>query len=274
MNKLKIFNALCLRFLILGSFCFFTLLPLFWTVVVSLKPPAELFSEPFKVYFKPSFKNYNKILYTNPIIPFFINSLITATSAAFLSVIVATPAAYAVVRFKIGGQFIKQWVLSIWFLPPIVASIPIYLAERKLRLLDTYLGLIVPYLLIDVPFAFLLLCSFIEGVPKELEEAAFVDGCSRLKTFLKVVFPLSLPGFLVTFCFCFMFAWNEYFFALLLTGTRTTTLPVHITSYLSIHSIGWGEVAACSIIISVPMLILLLVIQKHLVKGLTLGALQ
>jgi multiple sugar transport system permease protein len=141
-------------------------------------------------------------------------------------------------------------------------------------MLDTHVGLIIPYLLIDMPLAFLLSASFIASVPKELDEAALVDGCTRFTAFWKVILPLSLPGLLVTFAFCFMFAWNEYLFALLISGTRVITLPVHITSYLSIHSIGWGEVAALGMIITMPMLILLIAIQKYLVKGLTLGALQ
>ena len=259
---------------LLVSLAFLTLLPVIWTLIVSLKPPVDLFSHPFTLFFKPTLQNYRTALYETPFPRFLLNSFITSILTASLALLIATPAAYASARFQTGGQFLKQWVLSIWFLPPIVASIPIYLAERQLGLLDSYLGLVIPYMLIDLPFAFLLTTSFIKGVPKELDEAALVDGCSRFTAFLRVVLPLSLPGFLVTFAFCFMFAWNEYFFALLICGTRIKTLPVHITSFLSIHSIGWGEVAATGIIMSIPMLILLIMIQKYLVKGLTLGALD
>lgn len=254
--------------------CLVVLLPILWTITISIKPPKELFSEPFSLTFIPTLDNYRSAIYGSPFTKFFINSFVVATLTAFLSLLIATPGAYASARFGTGGQFLKQWVLSIWFLPPIVAAIPIYLIERNIGLTDSYLGLIIPYFLIDVPFAFLLVTSFIREVPEELDEAALVDGCSRFWAFWKVVLPLALPGFLVTFAFCFMFAWNEYFFALILTGTKTTTLPIHITSYLSIHSIGWGEVAAVGVIISVPMIILLIAIQKYLVKGLTLGALD
>lgn len=258
----------------LALLCLLTLLPLLWTFIISIKPPAELFSKPFSLIFKPSFNNYHKALYGTQFRAFFVNSFIVAISSAFLSMLITVPGAYVSARFGTGGQLFKQWVLSVWFLPPIVAAVPIYLAERKIGILDTHIALIIPYLLIDMPLAFLLSTSFISGVPKELDEAALVDGCTQFQAFWKVIFPLSLPGLLVTFAFCFMFAWNEYFFALLISGTRVMTLPVHITSYLSIHSIGWGEVAAVGVIITVPMLILLIVIQKYLIKGLTLGALQ
>jgi len=250
------------------------LLPILWTIVISIKPPKELFANPFSLAFTPTLDNYRTAIFGSPFAKFFFNSFIVATLTAFLSLLITTPGAYASARFGIGGQFLKQWVLSIWFLPPIVAAIPIYLIERNIGLTDSYLGLIIPYFLIDVPFAFLLLTSFIREVPEELDEAALVDGCSRFRAFWKIVLPLALPGFLVTFAFCFMFAWNEYFFALIISGTKTMTLPIHITSYLSIHSIGWGEVAAVGVIISVPMIVLLIAIQKYLVKGLTLGALD
>lgn len=256
------------------ALCFVVLLPIVWTIIVSVKPPAELFSRPFSIAFTPTLQNYRTVLYGSPFKSFFLNSLIVSTLTAFLSLLIATPGAYASVRFGVGGQFFKQWVLSIWFLPPIVAAIPIYLIEIKLKLLDTYIGLVIPYLLLNIPFAFLLVSSFIAGVPEEIEEAALVDGCSRFTAFYRIVFPLSLPGFLVTFAFCFMFAWNEYLFALLITATKVKTLPVHITSYMSIHSIWWGEVAAAGMIMIAPMLIILVVIQKYLVKGLTLGALD
>ena len=256
------------------ALCFVVLLPLVWAIIVSIKPSAELFSKPFSIAFIPTLQNYQSALHGSQFKHFFLNSFIVATITAFLSLLITTPGAYASVRFKTGGQFFKQWVLSIWFLPPIVAGIPIYLVEIKLSLLDSYTGLVIPYLLLDVPFAFLLICSFISGVPEEIENAAMVDGCSRFTMFWKILFPLSLPGFLVTFAFCFMFAWNEYFFALLITGTKAKTLPVHVTSYMSIHSIWWGEVAAVGIIMSIPMLIILVAIQKYLVKGLTLGAID
>jgi multiple sugar transport system permease protein len=269
-SKLK----LSLLYVILTIFCIITLLPLFWTFIISIKSPKDLAAAPVALAFRPSLENYQRALIGVRFAKFFQNSFVIAITSAAIAIILTVPAGYVSARFGVGGQFLKQWILSMWFLPPVVTAIPIFILMQFLKILDTYLALLIPYLLMNIPFSFLLLTSFIQEVPKELEEAALVDGCSRLQAFWKIIFPLTLPGFLITFAFCFMFAWNEYFFALILTGTKRMTLPVHITSYLSIHSIAWGEVAAVGMIMTVPMLILLIVIQKYLVKGLTMGALQ
>jgi multiple sugar transport system permease protein len=270
MNMKKIAKVVLIN-LIIGFFCFLAILPLAWTVITSIRPPAELFSEPFSFRFTPTLINYQSALRGTPFLRFFMNSAIVAISASLASLLITMPAAYSCARFGTGGQRFKQWVLSVWFLPPIVIAIPFYLAARSAGLIDTPMALIILYLTIGIPLAFLLLTSFISDVPQEIEESALVDGCSRFGAFLKITLPLCLAGVLVTLAFCFIFSWNEYFYALLLTDVRAKTLPVHITSYLSIHSIGWGEAAAAGMIITVPTLVLLVVIQRHLVRGLTFG---
>jgi multiple sugar transport system permease protein len=205
------------------------------------------------------------------------SSIIVALSTTLLGTLVGAPAAFIFTRFRFRqSQNVKFFILSFRFLPPIAVIVPFYYIYSKLGLLDTYQVLIITYMLFTVPFVIWMLASFFEEVPKDLDEAAQVDGCSMLQALMKVVLPAARNGLLVTMFFSFIFAWNEFIFAMLLTRERAQTVPVGTAAFIGAWGmpIEWGLVSAATLIYVVPMFIAVIVLHKHIVRGLTFGAVK
>ncbi|OGD37716.1 hypothetical protein A2V94_04150 [Candidatus Atribacteria bacterium RBG_16_35_8] len=203
-----------------------------------------------------------------------VDSLIVACIGTVLVVILALFAGYGLGRFKFGGPNLSFFVLSLLFAPPIIAVLPLFFIFKYLRIVDTYLALIWSYLLINLPFAIWLIKGFIEDLPEEIESAALVDGHSRFGAFRKVTLPLIIPGVVVSALFVFVFAWNEFLFALMFTRSNVRTLPVVLSELIGGHGIQWGELSALSLIAIIPGVILVVFFQKYLVRGLTFGAVK
>jgi len=207
--------------------------------------------------------------------PRFINSLIIAFGSTALSVVLGVTAAYAFSRFRVPGKDdLLFFILSTRMMPPIAVAIPIYLMYREVGLSDTRLGMILLYTSVNVSLAIWLLKGFIDEIPREYEEAALIDGYTRLQAFFKVVLPQATTGIVATAIFCLIFAWNEYAFAVLLTSGEAQTAPPFIPIIIGEGGQDWPAVAAGSTLFLLPILVFTVLLRKHLLRGITFGALR
>jgi multiple sugar transport system permease protein len=263
-----------IRYLILISALIFFLFPIFWIATMAFKSPDEYFRNP--PVWLPSTLNLDHFaqLVTNKTINAFGRSVAITAASTLLALIVACPAAYSLARFNTGGHNFAFWILSQRFLPPVAVVFPIFLLYRLLKWVDTYHGLVILYATFSLPFVIWMMRGYFREVPIETEESALVDGCSRWQVLTRITLPLSAPGLIATTVFTFIFTWNEFLFALVLTRTRAVTLPVALSGYFGAQSAFWGEAAALSLIATVPIVVLTLFVQRHLVTGLTLGAVK
>lgn len=259
--------------LILIVACLTILLPVLWTVRTSLAN-RSLAYQPATVFFKPSLENYGKVFVDEPFLKFFWNSLWIATVSALASLAIGAMAAYAIARFRTGGGALSFSVLGTQMLPPVALVIPFYLLAQKLGLLDRGWALAMVYLSFNLPFVVWILIGFFQGIPRELEEAAMVDGCDRWTAFRQIVLPLSLPGLLAAGVFAFVLSWNEFLFALVLTGRNSKTLPVALAGLMSSQGNNIGAICAATVAMMLPIVVLTWVIQRYLVRGLTFGAVK
>jgi len=202
------------------------------------------------------------------------DSLIISAGSMAICVLVGAPAAYAFARFRTGGENLSFWVLSTRMFPPVASALPLFLVFRFLHLLDTHLALIIANTIFNLPFVIWLLKGFFEDLPAELEEAAVIDGTTVFGAFRRVALPLVAPGVVVTALFSFIFTWNEFMFALLFTRRDVRTLTIIVPSLVGGHEILWGEIAAVGVVAIIPNVILALMLQRFLVRGLTLGAVK
>jgi len=243
--------------------------------VTSIKTDVDALSFPPKWIFDPTLKNYIDILNTSPLVGYALNSLIVAFLNTLLCLIVGSMAAYGLARFKFrGADNLAFWILSIRMMPPVAAIIPIYILMKNLRLLDTPWCLVITYLTFNLPFVVWMMKGFFEEIPREIEESALIDGCSDFSVFFRIALPLVAPGLAATAILVFIFSWNEFLFALILTGTKAVTLPVGIIGYMKETGINWGYMTAGGMLALIPVILFMIMVQKHLVKGLTLGALK
>jgi multiple sugar transport system permease protein len=251
------------------------LFPPIMLFLTSIKNELDALAFPPKWIFKPTYKNYVHIFKTSPFFRYILNSLIVASLNTFIVLALGSLAAYGLARFKFkGAENLSFWILSIRMMPPVAAIIPLYIIMKNLRLLDTPWCLVLIYLTFNLPFTVWMMKGFFEDVPREIEESALIDGCSEFDVFRKIALPLVSPGLAATAILVFIFSWNEFLFALILTGTRATTLPVGIILYMKETGINWGYMTAGGILALIPVVIFTTLVQKHLVKGLTLGALK
>lgn len=249
--------------------------PILMVVLTSFKSRLDAFRMPPVWLFKPTLSNYRQIFELSPFGAYFTNTLVVASVSTTFALVVGSLAAYSLARFKFrAGEQLSFWIISIRMTPPVAAAIPVFILMRRLGLLDTRLGLIIMYTTFNLPFAIWLMKGFFADIPVGLEESALIDGCSRLQAFWRIAFPLAAPGLVATAIFCFTFTWNEFFFALILTGTRSQTLPVAITSFIRETGIMWGHMFAAGVLIMAPMVVFTLLAQKYLVRGMTMGAVK
>ncbi|NNH56495.1 carbohydrate ABC transporter permease [Rhizobium laguerreae] len=285
-----------------------TLIPLVWIFLTSIKSPPDSISYPPKIVFTPSLEGYCNLFTTRtrqtpdyiaslpaPVgtcdevtrkrnmviagpsnfLPRFVNSLVIAFGSTFLAVFLGTLAAYGFSRFKIPlADDLLFFILSTRMMPPIAVAIPIYLMYRELGLSDTALGMILLYTAVNVSLAVWLLKGFIDEIPREYEEAAMIDGYTRLQAFRKVVLPQATTGIAATAIFCLIFAWNEYAFAALLTSGEAQTAPPFIPTIIGEGGQDWPAVAAGTTIFLIPILVFTILLRKQLLRGITFGAVR
>ena len=253
--------------------------PVVWMFLTSFKAEPEYFH--FPPVFIPhefSLRNYFNAMRFPPDgrggLQGLRDSLIVSMASALASLVIGSLAAYSLARFRTGGENLSFWIISTRMFPPVVSALPLFLIFKQFKLLDTHLALIIANTIFNLPFVIWLLKGFFEDLPVEMEEAALIDGCSQWGAFARVSLPLITPGLMVTTLFSFVFAWNEFMFALLLTRRSVRTLTVIVPSLVGGHEILWGEIAAIGTIAIIPGIVFSLLLQRYLIRGLTLGAVK
>lgn len=265
-----------LKHTILIIIAFMVLFPIAWIVLQSMKSYFDTIAVPPKILFSPVWKNYLDVLGRVGFLSSFRDSLIVALGSVGIALLIGTPFSYVLARFSFRGRDdIAFFVLSTRMMPPIVVIVPFIMIFHTLNLADTHVGLILAHILVNLALVVWMMRGFFSGIPRQIEEAAIVDGCSQMGAFWSVTLPLSVPGLVATALLSFLFSWNEFFFALTLTSLKVKTLPVYMASeFVGYLAVQWGPLSAGGVLAILPMLILIIFIQKHLVRGLTFGALK
>jgi ABC-type glycerol-3-phosphate transport system permease component len=252
-----------------------TLFPLYWLFTISTKTPVQAFQNPPDLIYVPDFSKYLEIWRQGDFADAFVNSLLVVGMGVFIALAVASPAAYAITRFRIrGGRWLGLWLLLAYALPEFLFVIPMYVLYQQIGLFDTQLGLAFIYQVFAVPFAVWLIQAFFREVPRDLGDAARVDGCSELQSLLRVYLPLAAPGLAATGILVCIFMWNEVTIALSLTFDDARTVTIAVAGYRGYAAMRWQEMAAASVTAVLPMLFFALLAQRYLVKGLTFGAVR
>lgn len=248
------------------------LFPLVWIISASFKTQAQIISMPPLWIFKPTLENYQRVFVEQDFGRFLLNSAIIAVGSTLLSLIIGLPAAYTISRYK--QKTLGVFILIARLMPGISYLIPWFILFSRLKMVDTYTALIASHMLVGLPLIVWIMINYFDGLPRELEEAAQVDGCTLQHAFLRVVLPLSGPGILTATTLSFIFSWNNFMFSLVLSADRTKTLPIAIYNFVSYAEINWGSVMAAAVVIIAPAIILTMLFQKYVVKGLTMGAVK
>ena len=250
------------------------LFPIFWMFTVSIKQPEEIFSTP-PVWF-PSSINLRDLtaLFAEGHVRSIFNSFIIAFFSTAIAMTLGTTAAYSLARYRTGGEALANWILSWRMLPPIAVVFPIFLLYAFFGVRDSFPGMIVLYAAFNLPYVVWMMRGYIEDIPLELEESALVDGCSRWQMLLRVVFPMARTGLFATTVFTFIFAWNEFAFAFVLTETEVITVPVQLAKFMGREATYFSRIAALSILAMLPIFIAVATLQRYLVRGISLGAIK
>jgi len=251
-----------------------TLFLVLWLIQLSLKVESEAFRMPPQLIFWPTLENY-VALFQGKFARSFGNSLVVSVATTLISLVLGVPAAYALSRAGFqADKGIALWVLTTRMAPPIAFAIPFFLTYRYLGLIDTLLGLMIIYLTFNLSLVIWMMRTFFDGLPRSLEEAAEIDGAGPWGAFLRITLPLAGPGLATTAIFCFLFAWNDFFFALVLTRSQAQMAPVAIVNFMNYEGWEWGKIAAGGTLIMLPVVIFSLLVRRYLIRGLTAGAIK
>jgi multiple sugar transport system permease protein len=264
--------------LFVGAFVVVYLVPVYWIVVTSFKPEARALTWPPQFIPKEvTLDNYKAAFEYHSVFWYMKNSLIISTGSVLVSLVFGSMAAYSLAKMKWGRkgkQNLLLWIMGLKIMPPIAVAIPIYLIFIFLKLIDTYLGMIIAYIFFNLPFVIWLAYGYFKDLPNEIVEAAGIDGCSFPRLMLRVVIPLAAPGLITVFLLTFMTSWNEFLFAVKLSAFRVRTLPVLISGFIIDRGLLWGQVCAVATIAVLPVILISLFIQRYIVAGLTFGAIK
>jgi multiple sugar transport system permease protein len=245
----------------------------YWMITLSLKPQVEAAAFPPSFFhFTVTFKGYVEVFAKHPFLLYTWNSLVVAAGTTLLGLIVGLPAAYSIAQWK--QQRLALTILVARIIPGISYLIPWYILFRNLRMVDTYTALILTHLVVGLPITIWVMIGFFEDIPPDLREAALIDGCTDYGAFWRVAIPLVKPGVVATAILAFIFSWNNFLFSVILAGRNTRTLPIAVFNMIGYEEINWGPLAAAATLITLPVIILTLIIQRHIVTGLTFGAVK
>ena len=263
-----------LQFLVILLAAIIILVPIYWIVSGAFKQQVDIFQ--LKLLFTPTLDNF-KIIFKSPYNLFdkLVNSTLVALSTVMITIPLATLAAYSFSRFRMKAEKVMfVTILATQFVPAVVIVLPFFILFRDIGILDTRLALVLVNLSLIMPFAIWMIKGFIDGIPLDTEEAALVDGSGRIQVVLNVVIPMALPGVITAGIFCFILAWNEFLFALIITTNKAVTLPVGLSLFHAEEGVLWHLISAAGIMIMLPMFVLATLIQKHFVQGMTMGAVR
>ena len=257
---------------LIALFCVF---PFYWMVTTSLKTQIVALESPPVWWFTPTLANYWEVLFVDKVGPALVNSVIVAVCTTTLAVMLGTPAAYALARFEFRGKTdLWFWFITNRFVSPVVLAFPVYLISRELGLRDTHLALILMYLTFTLPIVIWICTDQFRSIPRELDEAAMLEGASQWRIFRSICLPLAMPGVAVSSILSFIFSWNELLFAYILAPKAAKTAPAMAVTFMEGYDVPYGKIMATSTLIVVPVLIFALLASKHLVRGLTMGAVK
>jgi len=255
--------------------------PFMWMIGVSLKPIDE-WGLPYLLPQSVTFRNYMELTtgavygvrgHFPPIMSYLMNSFISSSVTSILTTILGAMVAYTIQRYRFGGTRLASWILSLRMIPPVAVMLPLVLIVKTLKVYDTVLGLILIYPLITFPLTTWLMISVIKSVPRDIDEAAFVDGCTEIGAFFRIVLPQTGTGLATSATIAFLFSWSEFLIPLLLTQTeRGMTLTVYAAYFAQEYGVLWGPMSAAGVVIALPVIVFAIVVHKYLVKGLALGA--
>lgn len=262
--------------LLITALVLYCLGPLLWQFITSVKPTAELTKLPPLLPDHPTIGHYISIFTGHPFLRIMGNSMAVASLTTLLSIVIGSLAAFGLAKLRVRYKaIILLFILSVSMFPPIATVSPLYLIIRALGLRDTWWALIITYTTFSLPLSIWILTSFFREVPDEIYLAARVDGCSPFQAFYKIMLPLAAPGLFTTAILVFIFSWNEFLFALTFTSTSAArTIPVAIALFPGLHEIPWGDIAAASVVVTIPLVILVFAFQKRIIEGLTAGAVK
>jgi multiple sugar transport system permease protein len=271
-KRVRLFVVMAIAAIFLLAWVF----PIIWSILNSLKTDQDVLAYPPKLMFSPTLDAYRDVLFGSAaILPNLISSFIISIGTTIITMLMAVPAAYALARLRFRGKrFAGFYVLATQMLPPVGIIIPYFLILRRIGWIDTYQGIILIYLSFSLPFAIWLLVSYFEDIPFEMEEAAYLDGATRLRTLWRIIIPQVRGGIAVTIVFVFLNAWNEFLFAVVLSGNTVRPVTVAMFNFVSVEQTLWAKLAAVSVLAMLPVVVLGIVAQKNIVKGLTVGAVK
>jgi multiple sugar transport system permease protein len=264
------------RILVIILFLVFILLPIFFMVTTSMKIPLEIrVSGAILPHGAWVTDNWFAAFREVPLVHYLFNSTVAALVSTVLVLFVAVPTVYSTVRFHTGGGFLPAWILGTYVMPPIVVSIPIFTMVKMVGLSDSVPGLFLVHMMLNMPIAVWLMDSYVRGIPKELEYAAWIDGYSKVKTMIRVVFPLVKPGVMVAGIVSLILSWNEFLFALILTySEKSNTFPIGISRFVGEHGLQFGQMSAAALVGIIPIYIMCFFFSRNLVEGLSRGGMR
>jgi multiple sugar transport system permease protein len=248
------------------------LFPFFWMSMSSFKTQVDIISWPPKFIFKATLQNYQKVFAEQNFLLYLKNSSIVGFTAVFFSLLIGLPAAYSIARF--GQKRLLLVILVARLMPGISYLMPWFIVFSRLHLVDSYVALILSHMLIALPMIVWIMAAYFETIPNELEDSAMVDGATRQRAFLSIILPLSMPGVVTATTLSFIFSWNNFMFSQVLSMEKTKTLPLAVYNFMSYSEVNWGGVMAAAMSIVTPAIILTMIFQKYVVKGLTAGAVK
>jgi len=270
MNKKLITNFFF--YLSVVAIALVVLFPFLWMLSSSFKTQVDIVSWPPKFIFTPTLQNYRKVFGEQDFLKYFINSTIVGTLAVGLSLVLGLPAAYSISRYT--QKKLAVFILLARLMPGISFLMPWYIIFSRLNLMDSYVALVLSHMLIALPIVVWIMSTYFNSIPREMEESAMVDGATRRYAFWAIILPLSGPGIITATTLSFIFSWNNFMFSQVLSMEKTKTLPIAVFNFLSYAEVDWGGVMAAAVAIMAPAIILTMVFQKYVVKGLTMGAVK
>ncbi|MDR1905247.1 MAG: carbohydrate ABC transporter permease [Treponema sp.] len=248
------------------------LFPFLWMFMSSFKTQVDIISWPPKMIFKPTLRNFEKVFGEQNFLLYLKNSSIVGFCSVFLSLVIGLPAAYSIARFA--QKRLLMLILVARLMPGISFLMPWYIVFSRARLMDSYVALILSHMLIALPVVVWIMSAYFETIPPEMEASAMVDGATRQRAFLSIILPLSMPGAVTATTLSFIFSWNNFMFSQVLSREKTRTLPIAVYNFMSYAEVDWGGVMAAAVAIVTPAIILTMLFQKYVVKGLTVGAVK